>query len=128
MMLNRLLILILISSVILREDFSFLVAAVAQDASSVTWDGPGDAQIFNDAGVVPVATGPDLDALDENYPDDGEMPVILEFDLDFQAEEMQCPGDNKVDLGWLVHCLLHENDVFLSTASNSFCMLNRLRN
>ena len=127
MLVNRLLILILVSSVTLREDFSFLVASVGHIRSADTWDDADGDQASHDEDEIAVTLEPDSNAPDENDPDDGNLPVILEFEMDFQPEEMLSLGGNKADLGSLGHCLVHENDVFLSTSFNSFCTLTRLR-
>ncbi|MBI2804687.1 MAG: hypothetical protein HYX68_06845 [Planctomycetes bacterium] len=128
MILNRLLILILVCSVTVREDSSFRVVSVAQGRSIDGLDrNDGDQALHVDEETA-VTSESDSSAPDDGYPDDdGEKSVILEFDLEFEAEETPSLGDRKTDL-CTVRCWLHADiGHFLSASFTSFCTLKKLR-
>ena len=133
MVVYRLLILVLICSVTLREDLSFFVTSIFHLSQPVLSGQPDIDELPGDEDLVTVAPEHEW-----NYPDgdelpydDGEIPINLGLELyssdSDQTEEMLLSRDNNLDLGSAAQCFFHENDLSLPVCIESFYTLKKLR-
>ena len=121
---HRVLILLLICCVTARENFS---RPLTQGSEALTARFQSDADglaIVSDNGSPGDGDAP---LRDDPPPGDAEIPVILEVDLDPEAEELPCLGDSRRSLVFVGRCLAHKNNVLGFASFTSFCSLKRLR-
>jgi len=130
MFFSRFLVLVLICCVTIREDFSFLVPTLCCDFTShsenesTAYDA-SDLVIALDDQSEPFGGG--FPTRDEWPSDSDQLPVILEIDLDPEAEEILCPGNCEDHFGFENQCLKIENQHQTTGSFTSFCTLQRLR-
>ena len=130
MLFSRFLALLLICCVTIREDFSFLVPTLSCDFTFHAEEAPvacepGDALFACDDDSEMFGGG--FPTRDEWPSDQGEIPVILEIDVDPEAEEVLCLGDSNDHFGFVSKCFNIEHQHQTSSSFTSFCTLQRLR-
>lgn len=134
MLLNRSFILLLICCVTVREDFSFLVTPVSSVCTSHV---PGHSETEEPTDrheMEAVVWHDESESYDKGFPgqgelppDDGAIPVVLEDDVDPEAEKMPCEGDHKAHGEFVDNHHVQKNNVLSFSSFNSFCTLIRLR-
>ncbi len=134
MLLNRLLVVMLICCVMVRENFPSLVTSVSGACHFQACLHPDEYAATHEDSLVPVSLDEDSEVFDDEIPgrdefppEDGEIPVVLESDLDLEVDEVVCPGVFNPRLGLVSPCLLHEYNPTSFASFNSFCILKKLR-
>jgi len=130
MLFSRFLALVLICCVTVREDFSFFVPTLSGDFAFHAEKKP----VAFETGDIVIAFDEDSELFGGGFPtrdewpaDQGEIPFILEIDLDPEAEEVLRPGDCNDHFGFVSKCVNIEHKHQTSGSFTSFCTLQRLR-
>ncbi len=134
MLWNRLLILVLICCVTVREDFSFLLTpSVHASPSHAHPHFPPDETSSEDVEDVntwdeePESNEQDSSLPDEMPPEDGAIPVVLEDDLKPEKERLHNSCEHKTLCVFVIRAFVFETNVPSFASFNSFCTLRRLR-
>ncbi len=134
MLWNRLLILVLICCVTVREDFSFLLTpSVHASPSDAQTHFPPDETSFEDGEDAttwdeePESNEQDTSLPDEMPPEDGAIPVVLEDDPEPEKERVYCSGEHNTLCLFVIRAFVSETDVPSFACFNSFCTLRKLR-